>query len=408
VINSRDVTEQAALEARLLQAQKMEAIGNLAGGVAHDFNNVLTVIRSFSELAVRATPAADARREDLEEIRRAADRGAALVRQLLAFSRRQMLQPQLLGLGQVVAGVEGMLRSLIGEDVRLVTRLGDAPRLVHADRVQMEQVLLNLAVNARDAMPRGGTLTIETEAAPPDVVLRVRDTGHGMTPEVRARVFEPFFTTKPPGRGTGLGLSTVYGIVEQSGGSIAVDSEPGRGTTFTIHLPAAPGGGGAGDAPATALPAAAGSAHLTPPSVPVFSRDGAAAGAAAAGRGPRPTVMLVEDDAAVRALAHRVLREGGFQVLEAGSGDEALRLCAAHGPSVDLLLTDVVMPGMSGRELAERAAALLPRARVLYMSGYTDDEILRRGLRDDSAELIEKPFTPQGLLGKVREVLNGK
>jgi len=413
VINSRDVTEQSALETRLLQAQKMEAIGNLAGGVAHDFNNVLTVIRSFSELAVRTTPAGDSRREDLEEIRRAADRGAALVRQLLAFSRRQMLQPQLLGVGQVVAGVEGMLRSLIGEDVRLVTRLADAPRRVHADRVQMEQVLLNLAVNARDAMPGGGTLTIETGAAARGadgaagdwVVLRVRDTGHGMTPEVRARVFEPFFTTKPPGRGTGLGLSTVYGIVEQSGGQITLETDPGHGTAFTIHLPSVAAAPAAPPLPGPALGPPAAAAAAAAPTLtagPPPGRPGDNGGGAR-----RATVLLVEDDAAVRALASRVLRDAAFDVLEAGSGEEALRLCAGREDAIDLLLTDVVMPGMSGRELVERAAVRLPRTRVLYMSGYTDDEIIRRGLRDDRAELLEKPFTPGDLVGKVREVLKG-
>ena len=386
-----ETTARKELEQQLAQSQKMEAIGRLAGGVAHDFNNLLTVIKSYSTILLDALEG-DPRREDVEEIAASADRAAALTRQLLAFSRRQMLQPRPIELNSVVTEIEKLLRRLIGEDVVLQTLLEPDLWLVNADPGQIEQVVMNLAVNARDAMPAGGRLTIQTAngtvpALAGDrwlepgtyVTLSVSDTGVGMSPEIRTHLFEPFFTTKERGKGTGLGLSTVYGIVKQSGGDISVTAEPGRGATFTIYLPKLAEGNGA--------------------------RSASDAGAHAIPRG-NETILLVEDDPALRALAERILRSYGYTVLVASTGARALSLMAEHPEPIDLLATDVVMPEMSGNELVERIARVRPGLPVLFMSGYTDDDVVRRGLTDGHAAFLQKPFTPEQLAFKVREVLD--
>ena len=379
-----DTTARKELELQLAQSQKMEAVGRLAGGVAHDFNNLLTVIKSYSTMLLGALEG-DARREDVKEIDAAADRAAALTRQLLAFSRRQMMQPRALRLNAVVTDIEKMLRRLIGEDVVLVTRLDPDLWLVHADPGQIEQVVVNLAVNARDAMPSGGRLTIETTNVARDdgdyVVLAISDTGVGMTPEVRGHLFEPFFTTKEQGKGTGLGLSTVYGIVKQSGGDIDVQAEPGAGSRFSIALPRLSTEEGArevADKPAPAVP-----------------------------RG-NETILLVEDDAALRALTERILRGYGYTVLVASNGQRALAVIREHAGAIDLVTTDVVMPEMSGAALVEQLGAINPEICVLFMSGHADDEVIRRGVLDRRAAFLEKPFTPEQLALKVREVLDNR
>ena len=390
----RDITDRLTLEEQFRQAQKMEAVGQLAGGVAHDFNNLLTVISSYSELVLGALAPDDERRADLEEIQAAAARATALTRQLLAFSRRQVLQPTVLSLNAVVTHAENLLGRLMGEDVALVTRLDPALGSVKADAGQLEQVIMNLAVNARDAMPGGGTLTIETRnveiggaaaGAPESVVppggyvlLRVADTGTGMDAGTRARIFEPFFTTKEPGKGTGLGLATVYGIVKQSGGYIFVDSEPGRGAAFRVYLSR------------LAEPAAAGAARPLPPKSVAGSE----------------TVLLVEDEEAVRAVACQSLRRLGYTVLEARNGESAAQLAAAQG-AIAILVTDVVMPGMNGRALADRLRARRPRLKVLFVSGYADNAVLQDGVLEPGLSFLQKPFTPEGLAQKVREVLDG-
>ncbi len=388
-----DVTERFLLEERLRQAQKMEAVGRLAGGVAHDFNNLLTVIIGCGELLLQALPPEGPTRPLAEEVARAGERAASLTRQLLAFSRKQPLAPRVLDLNGLVADLEPLLRRLIGEDVELATVLQPGLRPVRADPGQLEQVLLNLAANARDAMPHGGRLTVETrnvnldegyarlhpEVRPgPYVLLAASDTGHGMTAEVKAHLFEPFFTTKGPGQGTGLGLATAFGVVKASGGHIEVYSEPGAGSTFKVYLPRAE------DArrPGKSYPGNT----ATPP------------GAEA--------VLVVEDEAAVRALTGRVLRGLGYAVLEAASGEEALRACGPGGSRVDLLVTDVVMPGLGGRQLAERLLAVHPGMRVLYLSGYPDDAVVRHGILEREANFLQKPFTPAALAQKVREVLD--
>ena len=394
---SLDVTERVTLEGQLRQAQKMEAVGQLAGGIAHDFNNLLTVITASTRFALEALPPGAVVREDLAAVDEAAGRAAQLTGQLLAFSRQQLLRPEVLDLNAVVRGIEPMLRRLIGEDIVVLTLLAPALAPVLADPGQLEQVLMNLAVNARDAMPQGGRLVIETatvEVTPAEAArrggavapgaylrLRVRDTGVGMDEATLARVFEPFFTTKEPGKGTGLGLATVYGIVQQSGGSVWVSSAPGQGTTFEVDLPQAvaaevPDAASAGDAPAVA-----------PGS---------------------ETVLLVEDEAAVRAIVRRILRQQGYTVLEASHGREGLRVAERHVGRIDLVVTDVVMPELSGRAFAEQLASTHPGVRVLFMSGYTDDEILRRGFFLPGMALLEKPFTADGLLQAVREVLDGR
>jgi nitrogen-specific signal transduction histidine kinase/ActR/RegA family two-component response regulator len=390
----RDVTDQRRLQQQVLQSQKMEAVGRLAGGIAHDFNNLLTVITSYSDLVLEDLPPGDAKRDDLEQVQKAADGAAALTRQLLAFSRQQVVEPRVVSLNTVVEGLHKILRRVIGEDVELATTL--APNLgnVRADVGQLEQVLMNLAVNARDAMPTGGRLTVETANVEHDpdyardreaaavrrfVMLAVSDTGCGMDEATKARIFEPFFTTKEPGKGTGLGLATVYGIVKQAGGFIWVYSEPGRGTSFKIYVPEV-------DAPADRTTAAAGAP------VP---------------RGTE-TVLLVEDAAAVRAVAKQVLERQGYTVLEAPDGEAALRLAQRHRGPIHLLLTDVVMPRVSGREVAEQLTRVRPDVKVLYASGYTDDSVVRHGILESGTAYLQKPFSPDSLARKVRDVLDAR
>ena len=391
-----DVTEQRALEQRLLQSQKLEAVGQLAGGIAHDFNNVLTAVRGHAELLLEGTPADGAGRQDLEEIRRNADRATRLTRQLLAFSRQQVLQPRVVDLGVVVGGMESMLRRLIGEHIRLELSIQEGLGRVEADPTQIEQVVLNLAVNARDAMGDGGRLLLRlenTELTDEDarsfpyqvlagryVRLMVSDTGHGMDEDTRGRVFEPFFTTKGLSHGTGLGLATVFGIVKQSGGYIWVHSEPRRGSDFEILLPRVE----------KALPRVAG-----PRAAEVD------------GTGGSETVLLVEDDEAVRRLARRVLQRSGYHVLEAAHPAEALRaVVPRHQGPIHLLVTDVVMPEMDGHQLAEHVAALYPGIGTIFMSGYTEDEVVRRGIVTGSSIFLQKPFGPRDLTRSVREMLD--
>jgi two-component system cell cycle sensor histidine kinase/response regulator CckA len=388
---ARDVTEQRRLEGQLLHAQKMEAIGRLAGGVAHDFNNLLTVILSYSDLLLEDLPPEAGGRDDVAEIRKAAVAASSLTRQLLAFSRQQVLEPRVLDVNAVVASTEKLLTRLLGEDVRLATTLAPDLGAVKVDPGQLEQIIMNLAVNARDAMPRGGHLTIETGNVDMDesyvrehpvaqpgryVMLAVSDTGVGMDAVTQAQIFEPFFTTKEPGKGTGLGLATVYGIVKQSGGFIWVYSEPGHGTSFKIYLPRVD---------ERVVPAAAAVQHRV---------------------GGSETVIVVEDVAAVRTVAREMLGRHGYRVLEAADGDTALRLAAKHQGPIHLLLTDVVMPDVSGRELADQLAALRPGMRVLFMSGYTDDAVVRHGVLQEGIAYLQKPFTPDTLARKVREVLD--
>jgi signal transduction histidine kinase len=380
-------------EAQLRQAQKMEAIGSLAGGVAHDFNNLLSVILSYSELLGLELKQDDPMRADLEAINEAGLRAAALTQQLLAFSRQQVLQPMVIDLNEVFAGMEQMLRRVIGEDVELSSMARQASCRVKVDPGQMEQVIMNLVVNARDAMPRGGKLTIETSEifldasyvadhvgtrVGPHIMLAVSDTGSGMTKAVQARIFDPFFTTKELGKGTGLGLATVFGIIQQSGGAIWVDSEPGVGTTFKVYLPVA----GQADAASTA--------SLAPERRTLRGSE---------------TILLVEDEERVRGLVRTVLTKYGYNVLEAQGGGDALLYCEQHPAAIDLLLTDVVMPRMSGPQLAGRVVALRPQVKVLYMSGYTNDAVVLHGILDSSISFIQKPITPGALARKVREAL---
>jgi two-component system cell cycle sensor histidine kinase/response regulator CckA len=389
----RAYEELAQTQSQLTQANKMEAVGRLAGGIAHDFNNLLTVILGRSHLLMGPLRAGDPLRQGIELIEKTAGRAADLTRQLLAFSRKQILQPTSLDLNGVVADMEEMLGRLIGEDITLVTTFDPELGLVTADPTQVEQVIINLVVNARDAMPWGGRLSIETANVDLDVAyvrrhagsrvgahvrVAVGDTGVGMPSEVQAHIFEPFFTTKGPGLGTGLGLATVYGIVKQSEGYIEVDSEPGRGTTFSIYLPRV------AEALAPAKPKAA---------------------AAQIPRGTE-TVLLVEDEEEVRALARDFLRSTGYTVLDARHGGEALLACERHAGPIQLMVTDVVMPQMSGRELAERLASLRPKMKVLYMSGYTDNAVLRHGVLDANTTFLQKPFMLDALAWKVREVLD--
>jgi signal transduction histidine kinase len=384
----------AELEAALSGAQKMEAIGRLAGGVAHDFNNLLTVINGFSDMLLLKLRPGDERYEAAHTIRQAGERGAGLTRQLLAFSRKQLLNPTVLNLNTLAANTEMMLRRLIGEDVCLLTLLEPALRLVKADPGQIEQVIMNLVVNARDAMPEGGEIVLETRNVDLDegyaathpgakpgghVLLAVRDTGCGMDEQTMARIFEPFFTTKPAGKGTGLGLATVYGIINQSGGHITVESEPGRGTTFRVYLPQA------------AVPA--------PQPVPASRVPVAAQGS--------ETVLLVEDEEAVRKLARTVLESNHYIVLEAGDGSEALQVSGGWRDPIHLLLTDVFMPKMSGPQLADRLVPLRPGVKILFMTGYTDDSAVRRRILEPGNHFLQKPFTPRELARKVREILDG-
>jgi two-component system, cell cycle sensor histidine kinase and response regulator CckA len=390
----QDITSRKRLEQQLLQAQKMESIGRLAGGIAHDFNNLLTVIHSYAEMLLIKLGPENAFRQDIEEIRTASRRAADLTRQLLAFSRRQVLQPQVVKLNEIVTGAERMLRRVIGEDIDLAVNLTADLGYVFADRGQIEQVVMNLAVNARDAMPRGGTLTIETKhveltadlvtgplGVTPGryVLLAMTDTGEGMDAATRDQIFEPFFTTKGE-RGTGLGLSTVYGIVRQSGGHVSVYSEPGRGSTFKVYLPLVNE-----DVPRVSAP----------PQQPRRSSPGG------------ETVLVVEDDEQVRGLVCGVLSRAGYEVLGPSSPTEALRLAEQHHGRINLLLTDVVMPRVTGPEVAKRLEASHPGAKVLYMSGYTDEAIVRQGMLDPAIAFLPKPLSPESLLAKVREVLDG-
>ncbi|HYK88659.1 MAG TPA: ATP-binding protein [Acidobacteriota bacterium] len=382
---------EAALEHQLQQVQKMEAIGCLAGGIAHDFNNLLTAIQGYSELILSQLTPHDPILEEVREITKAGERASALTRQLLAFSRRQVLQPKILDLNDVVREMDRMLNRLIGEDIDLICRLDPQLGKVKADPSQIEQVIMNMAVNARDAMPSGGTVTIETSnvyllspevqgdsALPPGsyVRLAMTDTGCGMDEATRERIFDPFFTTKELGKGTGLGLATVYGIVKQSGGEITVESKPGLGTTFVIHLPSV-------------------AAKPEPEKVPERSSTT---------RG-KETVLVVEDEDGVRTLVRQILSHNGYVVLEAKNGEEALELAARNG-HIHLLATDVVMPKMDGCELAERLIPLRPGMKVLFLSGHTDDAIVHHGVLKDGTPFLQKPFTPSAFAEKVRAVLD--
>jgi len=391
---SLDITDRKQLEEQLRQAQKMEAVGRLAGGIAHDFNNLLMVIQGYSDLLVERLPGADPLRRNAEQIQMASQRASSLTRQLLAFSRKQMLAPKILNVQSVVAEMEKILRRLIGEDIQLETSSSADLGLVRADRSQIEQVILNLAVNARDAMPQGGRLTIETAnveldssySHPPAVLspgryvmLAVTDNGCGMDAETQAHVFEPFFTTKEKGKGTGLGLATVYGVVKQSGGYVWVYSEPGRGTSFKIYLPRIE---------ETAVPAGRDGKSET--QIPQCGSE---------------TILLVEDEKGVRELAREYLASSGYTVIEAEDGHTALELAAMHVGQIHLLLTDVVMPGISGRELAERVSQIRPGIKIIYMSGYTDQAVVHHGILQNDAVLLQKPFTLMTLAGKLRELL---
>jgi two-component system cell cycle sensor histidine kinase/response regulator CckA len=400
--NIRDITERKQAEEalrrteeQLRQARKMEAIGSLAGGVAHDFNNLLSVILSYATMLVGDLSEGDPMREDLEEIRAAGERAAALTRQLLAFSRQQILSPKTLSLNEVVSGMEKMLRRLLGDHIEFSISAAPSLAKVTVDPGQIEQVIMNLAVNARDAMARGGKLIFETANVDlldralaeelgvtlgPYVVFTISDTGVGMDEATKRRMFEPFFTTKERGKGTGLGLATVFGIVKQSGGGIEVQSEPGVGTVFKVYLPRVELASPVEWRPSQAPP------------------RGAVRGT--------ETILLVEDEERVRSLVRTILRRNGYQVLEAQSGGDALLICEQYIATIDLLLTDVVMPRMSGRQLAERLRTVRPAMKVLFMSGYTDTAIVNRGVLDPGLAFLQKPITPETLTQKIREVLS--
>jgi two-component system cell cycle sensor histidine kinase/response regulator CckA len=387
--------ERNRLEEQFRQAQKMEAVGRLAGGVAHDFNNLLTVITGYSDMLLSGRDLKEAQRTALEEIRRSAERGGALTHQLLAFSRRQPLEARMVPINDLVIQIEKMLRRLIGEDIDLVTIPAAAHDVVEADPGRLEQVIMNMVVNARDAMPNGGKLTIETGmvqlsetfsakqlgVVPGEyVTISITDTGIGMDETTQSHLFEPFFTTKNPGRGTGLGLATAYGIIRQSGGAIRILSQVGLGTTVRVYLP-----------PAQSKVSA------TPEKV---AQQGPLTGA--------ETVLLVEDEARVRKLIVDVLTSRGYRVLEATRGEEALRLCKVYKGEIDLAVIDVVMPEISGPELVRQIAPLRPRMNVLYISGYTDEAIVHHGIPESGAAFLQKPFLPDALARKVREVLDSR
>ena len=393
LVIGQDMTERDRLEAQLAQSRKMEAIGILAGGVAHDFNNLLSIMVTYTTFALEALTPGEPLRADIEQIAKAGERAVLLVRQLLAFSRQQILEPTILDLNETVAGIEPMLRRLVGENIEILTVLDPALGRTSADPGQIEQVIMNLVVNARDAMPTGGELTIETSNATvpgphPDSQLSVRpgafvkltvsDTGSGIDAATREHIFEPFFTTKGVGKGTGLGLSTVLGVVQQSGGQVEVESELGRGTTFEIYLP-----------------------RVDEPLAPMLSPP------VASGAGGHETVLLVEDDEQVRALCRAILRRNGYEVLLASNAGEAFLIAEQHSGPIHLLLTDVVMPRMNGRQLAERLAISRPDIKVLFMTGYTDDTVVRQGVFDAHMALLQKPITPEALAQKVRAVLDG-
>jgi two-component system, cell cycle sensor histidine kinase and response regulator CckA len=387
--------ERKHLEEQLRQSQKMEAIGRLAGGIAHDFNNLLTAIIGYSQLLLSRLNEDDPMRMEIVEIEKSGRRAASLTSQLLAFSRKQVIQPRVLDLNSVISDLDKMLRRVIGEDIDLINVLNRTLAPVKMDPGQVEQIIMNLAVNGRDAMPRGGRLIIETRNVefdehftesevliPPGsyVLLSVSDTGCGMDIETQARIFEPFFTTKPAGKGTGLGLSTVYGIVKQSGGDICFQSEPGRGTTFRVYLPTADGRVEA----------------VSPRSTTVVALPSS------------ETILIVEDEETVRKLTHQVLKMQGYTVLEACDGTEALSICDQQDVTIDLMLTDVVMPRISGAELAKRALSMRPEMKVMCMSGYPDTSTIDHGEFDPSIPFLQKPFTPSALARKVREVLDGR
>ncbi len=389
----QDVTDRRLMEEQLATARRMEAVGRLAGGIAHDFNNILTVINGYADLALSRLPPEDPLRGSIAEIRNAGERAASLTRQLLAFSRRQMVSPEQLDLNALIAEARSLLERLLGEKIRLETVLAEDVGWVRADPSQMHQILLNLATNARDAMPDGGVLTVSTanaeiseeeaaqwpEASPGSFLrLTVADTGVGMDSETLTHLFEPFFTTKPQGQGTGLGLATVYGIVRQSGGWIDVQSVPGAGSTFTVYLP-----------------------RVEPPA----PEKGAAVDKAVSAA--HRVVLVVEDQPEVRHFAATVLRSAGYQVLEAASGEQALALCGAHGGKVDAVLTDIVMPGMSGRDLAALLAARHPGVKIVFMSGHAGDPDVRRSLIESGDAFLVKPFSPAELVAKLRQAAGG-
>ncbi|HKA02275.1 MAG TPA: ATP-binding protein [Candidatus Solibacter sp.] len=389
-----DVTQRRLLEDQLRQAQKMEAVGMLAGGVAHDFNNLLTIITGYSQLILNNLSPEDPNRQSAEQIMKAGERAATLTRQLLAFSRRQVLQPKVLDVNRLIGTLTTMLRRLIGEDIDLQLALADGLGQVNADPGQIEQVLMNLVVNARDAMPRGGTLTIETGNVNldenytrsqvalkpgPYVLIAVSDTGTGMDDNTKAHAFEPFFTTKAPGRGTGLGLSTVFGIVRQSGGAVDIYSAPGKGTSAKVYLPRI-------DQPEI----------VESPQRDKESRKGT------------ETILVAEDDDMVRSLVKETLSRNGYEVLDAAGPLEAQKLAESHRGQIHLLITDVVMPKINGRDLAARVSRKRPNLKVLYMSGYTDGAVVNNGILRKEVAFLQKPFTPAALAEKVREVLEEK
>ncbi len=397
-----DVTERTraqealrVMEDQLRQSQKMEAVGRLAGGVAHDFNNILSIILSYCGMTLAELPEGDPIRDDLREIKKAGERAAELTKQLLMFSRHQLVERRVLDLTKVLGGMEKMIRRLVGADVEVTLLPSPSLGKVTADAGQIEQVVMNLVVNARDAMPRGGKLVLEARNVELDeeyvrshfgvepgsyVMFALSDTGSGMSREVQARVFEPFFTTKEKDKGTGLGLSTVFGIVKQSGGHIWLYSEPGRGTTFKIYLPRTAGPADAPSSPAPSMVTLRGS----------------------------ETILLVEDDEQVRAVACSILRRHGYRVIEAANGGEALLACEQHTATIHLLLSDVILPKISGRQIAERLSPLRPEMKVLFMSGYTDDAIMQHGVLESDVAYLQKPLTPEKLTRAVREVLSRK
>jgi nitrogen-specific signal transduction histidine kinase/ActR/RegA family two-component response regulator len=390
----RNITDRRQLEEKLRQSQKMEAVGQLAGGIAHDFNNMLLIIGGFSEVLANDPALTEDQRSSVEQIRQAGIRAGGLTAQLLAFSRRQVLQPKVVNLDKLVGNLEHMLRTLVGENIEYLSVSDPLLGCVKADPGQIEQSVINLVVNARDAMPQGGRLTITTDnvnldeetirrdhldAKPgPHVRLLVSDTGVGIDADTLGHIYEPFFTTKPKGKGTGLGLSTVYGIVKQSGGCIHVNSSPGQGTTFSLYLPRVE--------------------DVIDPTGEEGKQGSTFTGS--------ETILVAEDEQGVRALVSHTLRQHGYTVLEASHGLEALVISERHTKAIHLLLTDVVMPQLNGRELAERLLAKLPELQVLYMSGYTDDAVLRRGLIAPDTNFLHKPFTTSALASRVRQLLN--